>query len=199
MQTFDATTKDILNSLHIQNPILLGQGSESQVYSYTDDAVVRIYKGAASIEHLNKLNSVYTFLSSHNLSFEFPRLYEIRQKNDTVFQIEKRLVGTSQTLVYEQLDERQRQHLLLNFLEAVDSFKTITFDTRDYGRLLNDPEETTRYTVWPQFIWEKAPSKLHTTRPILEGDGIDVDFVYTSSSSQKEFCTWRLFLWQCVD
>ena len=177
MQIFDATAKDILNSLHIQNPVLLGQGSESQVYSYTEDAVVRIYKGTASIEYLNELNAVYTFLSSYNLAFDLPRLYEIRQQGDVVFQIEKRLVGISPALVYEQLDEYQKQCLLLNFLEAVDSFKAITFDTRDYGRLLNDPGETTQYAVWSQFIQEKAPLKLHATRVILEEDGIDVDYV----------------------
>ena len=96
------------------------------MYSYTEDAVVRIYKSAVSMEYLNELNTIYTFLSSHNLPFDIPRLYEIHNKDGIIFQIEKRLVGTSPALVYEKLDERQRQRLLLNFLEAVDSFKGYT-------------------------------------------------------------------------
>ena len=88
MKTFDTITKDILDSLHIRTPVLLGQGSESQVYSYTEDAVVRIYKSKVSIEYLNELNRTYTFLSSHNLSFDIPRLYEIRNKDGIIFQIE---------------------------------------------------------------------------------------------------------------
>ncbi len=177
MQEFDAITKDILNSLHIQKPVLLGQGSESQVYSYTEDAVVRIYKSAVSIEYLNELDTIYPLLSSHNLPFDIPRLYEIRQKDGIVFQIEKRLMGKSPVLVYEQLDERQRQRLLLNFLEAVDSFKDITIDTRNYGRLITDAKDVAQYTSWLQFIQEKAPLKLHETRAVLQEDGVDVDYV----------------------
>ena len=176
-KTFEIITKDILGSLHIYNPVLLGQGSESQVYGYTNDAVVRIYKSDVSIESLNELNTIYTFLSSHNLPFDIPRLYEICHIDDVVFQIEKRLVGTSPALVYEKLKERQRQRLLLNFLEAVDSFKSITLDERDYGRLMKDVEDTTHYTNWPQFIKEKAPLKLHGTKAVLQEDGIDVDYV----------------------
>jgi len=79
--------------------------------------------------------------------------------------------------VYEKLDERQRQRLLRNFLEAVDSFRDVTLDTRDYGRLLTVAEDTTRYTNWSQFIKAQAPLKLHGTKTVLQGEGIDVDYV----------------------
>ena len=177
MKTFDVVAKEILDSLHITNPVLLGEGSEAQVYSYMADKVVKIFKTPVEVEYLRKLGSIYEFLSSHTLPFALPGEYEIQQRENTVFLIEKRLVGKPIMPIYATLDEQQRQHLLHSFLKAVDAFKTISLDVRDYGRLMHDPNDLAQYTDWPQFIKDKAPFKLQETRATLREDGVDVDHV----------------------
>ncbi len=186
MMAFDAITKDILNSLHIKDPVLLGEGSESRVYSYTAERVVRIGKSAMTVESLQELGGIYAFLSSHALPFAMPGEYEIRQREGVVFLIEKKLVGMPIASVYEQLDERQRQRLLHSFFEAADSFKAITLDTRDYGQLLQDVEDIAHYDNWPQFIKAKAPLKLPYTRAVLQADGVDVDYVLEKFAQDVE-------------
>jgi len=186
MKAFDAIAKDILNSLHIKDPVLLGEGSESRVYSYTAERVVRIGKSAMTVESLQELGGIYAFLSSHALPFAMPGEYEIRQRKGVVFLIEKKLVGMPIASVYEKLDERQRQRLLHSFFEAADSFKAITFDTREYGRLLHDAEDTAHYDNWPQFIKAAAPLKLPYTRAVLQADGVDVDYVLEKFAQDAE-------------
>ncbi len=177
MKTFDVIAKEILDALHITNPVLLGEGSEAQVYGYTANKVVKIFKTPVEVEYLQNLGSIYRFLSSHTLPFALPGDYEIQQREDTVFLIEKRLVGKPIMPIYPTLNEHQRQHLLRSFLEAVDAFKTITFDAGDYGRLMDDPNDLDQYTDWPQFIKDKAPLKLQETRATLQEDDVDVDYV----------------------
>lgn len=177
MTVFDPTVQALLLSLHIQPSAFLGEGSESQTFNYTDETVLRIYKGAVAVEYLEKLRDLYHYLASHNLPFALPEMYEIQQRDERVFVIEKKLAGQPIASLYELLDARQRQRLLANYFAAISAFRTITFPKQTYGHVMDDPEHPTAYTNWRQFIQETAPLKLPATRAILEADGIDLDRV----------------------
>jgi aminoglycoside phosphotransferase (APT) family kinase protein len=177
MKMFSATVKELLRSLAIDTPVLLGEGSESQTYRYTNNKVVKIYKSPVSVAYLRDLSAVYSLLAAYNLPFAIPEMYEIRQYDEVVYLIEKWLAGRPITAVYQLLDARQRQRLLQNYFEALTAFKTVTFDTASYGPVMRDPDDVAEYQTWHRFICETAPRKLPDIGSVLHEDGIDVDHV----------------------
>ena len=76
--------QEIFSILGIKEPVLLGEGSESQTYDYTADKVVKIYKRPVERDNLDHLRSIYVWLSTRDFPFALPEIYAIEQHEGTV-------------------------------------------------------------------------------------------------------------------
>lgn len=170
-----AIQQEIFSILGIKEPVLLGEGSESQTYDYTTDKVVKIYKGLVERDNLDHLCAIYTWLSTHHLPFAVPEIYAIELHEGTVYLVEKKLAGRPISTVYAQLQTNERQRLLSNYLEAVRHLQGAILPTQPYGSIFHAPGQSpVPYQSWRQFLRETAPLKLPQTQDDLRQEGIDV-------------------------
>lgn len=167
--------QEIFSILGVKEPVLLGEGSESQTYDYTTDKVVKIYKGPVELDNLEHLRSLYTWLSTQDLPFAVPEIYAIEQYEETVYLIEQKLAGKPISTVYARLQAHERQRLLSNYLEAVRHLQGAVLPAQPYGSIFLAPEQAlVQYRSWRQFLRETAPLKLAQTQDDLHQEGIDV-------------------------
>lgn len=173
MEMFNYNTRNILNSLNITDTILLGEGSESQVYTFTEDKVVKIHK-LKSQRYLEDLKNFYDLLPKYNFPFDFPMIYEINMLNDTLYTIEKRLLGKPISLIYKKLDSNEKRKFLRNFLSTIDYFKRINLDLAQYGQIAS-PDGNIQKDSWVSYIRESVTQSLVRAEKDLQDDGIDID------------------------
>lgn len=177
MQIKNSELQGLFRALNMREPVLLGEGSESQTYSYTDTKVVKVCKSVndGTMRYLEALRAIYTLLAIEHLPFALPQIESIEWYGSFVYLIEKRLDGRPIVDIYELLDASQRRTLLWNYLETLSAFEQVRLPTLGYGPVL--PGEDATYADWQDFIRETAPRKLARSRVDLLVDGIDVSGV----------------------
>ncbi|GHO44602.1 phosphotransferase family protein [Ktedonospora formicarum] len=177
MRIRDLELQGLFRALNVQEPVLLGEGSESQTYYYTDGKVIRVCKSVndGTMQYLEALRATYLLLSSEHLPFALPQIESIEQYEGLVYLIEKRLAGRPIADIYGQFDASQRLTLLRNYLDALSAFARVKLPTLRYGPVL--PGDDAMYDDWQDFIREIAPRKLAHSRADLQVDGIDVSDV----------------------
>ena len=82
----------VLRSLHLTDPVLLGEGGEGLVYAYGEREIVSVYK-KTTLDYLESVEQLRRALSSHQFPYELPRILDIGCVSGVYYTIGKRLGG----------------------------------------------------------------------------------------------------------
>lgn len=174
-------TQRIFDLLHVSKPVLIGEGAQSRVYGLSDDKVVKIQRFSSqepdvTVRYFEKMKNVYTELSKYHLPFRLPEIHEIHHLDGYIFMIETKLTGTPASTIYGRLPVSSRRTFLRQFLAALDCFRTITFQSLQYGQLFDAGDEI-RSDIWRDFLKQMIDRKVVASRSDLQNDHVDVDAV----------------------
>lgn len=165
--------KKILNSLGVADPILLGKGGEGEVYELDNKTVVKIY-GDADFDYLESLKTFQSKLLKYNFSFDVPEIFEIRQLDNRIFTVEKKLNGICGDKLFENLDDSGRKQLLSNFLDGVDEIARVELNDLDYGQIINGKDRIAE-DKWSVYLVKKMYQRLSKSKEQLIKDVSDLD------------------------
>lgn len=170
---FDHLTKDILQSLSVKNPELLGKGDQGWVFRYKAGTVVKIYRKAKK-EYLESLSNLEKRIAEYKLPFEVTEIYEINNKDDVYFTFEKELSGKSLGKIFPILSERYKEKTATEFIDAIKYLSSVTFEDRDFGQILITGEQMSALS-WSEFLDKKLSQRISLVNGQLEKDVFKLD------------------------
>jgi hypothetical protein len=141
---------EVLNYLHIKNPVLLGKGGEGWIYVYGNDAI-KIYPRNSDKQYLQNIQAFQGILTKQQFSFDIPQIYEIGEIHGIFFTVEKRLHGTQMDKKIIGLGKIDRQKLYRNYYKAIRQVNAVSFQNLPYGQIIKTSESITS-DVWTDFL-----------------------------------------------
>ncbi|MBT3266750.1 phosphotransferase [Candidatus Poribacteria bacterium] len=165
----------VLEHEGIDEPELLGKGGEGHIFVRSDTDVIKIYPGGEE-SYLEKLKTVHGGLARRGLSFETPRIKEIRTHEGTPYTVERRLSGTPMAQACAKATPQDRQTILLAFLDAAYELGTVEVSRPPFGDYV-ERDGMLNSKVWTEYLLAKLDEALAKSRERLTADVEDFDKV----------------------
>ena len=172
--TYPDEVQAVLEHEGVDEPELLGKGGEGHVFAKSDTEIFKIYPGGDEA-YLEKLKRVHGVLARRSLSFDTPRIKEIRTCDGTPYTVEKRLHGTPMAQACAKATPQDRQTILLAFLDAAYELGTVDMPRQALGDYV-EREDMLNTKSWPEYLLAKLDEALEKSRERLTADveGFDV-------------------------
>ncbi len=148
---------EVLKSLHIKNPVLLGKGGEGWVYEYGDMAV-KIYPRSSDKEYLQNIQTFQDILLKKRFTFDIPQICEIHDVSGILYTVEKRLHGIQMDKKIVDLNTTDRQKLYRNYYEAIRQVNSVMFQDLPYGQIIKSSGSITS-DRWTDFLIRTLDNK----------------------------------------
>ena len=135
LRDFDSRVITVLAHLGIPGARLLGKGGEGNVYEFSDDRVVKVYRQGSKSE-LQRLAALQEWLARQGFPFSTPRILEIGCVVETLFTIERRLPGETLAGRFSALSDDQQRLALKNYYAALRLINEVELPDYSYGSTL---------------------------------------------------------------
>lgn len=165
---YNDSIEKILKKLNITQPVLLGEGGEGTVFTFSNDKVVKIYKDVKA-DYLLGITDFQNFMSQFNLPFDLPLTYKIGSVDNTYYTIEKRLTGTTLDKVFGPLNRDDKYLILKRYFDGLKSLHSIRLPQLPYGQILK-PADEVKSDNWQKFLLAKMEDKIDYSKEWLAKD-----------------------------
>src|SRR5215831_12244436 len=137
--------------LGIAGARVLGRGGEGDVYEFSDDRVVKIYRQGSESE-LKRLAAFQEMLARQGFPFRTPQILEIGRVDKTLFTIEPRLPGATLAGRFSSLPTDQQRLALTNYYAALRLINEVELPDYAYGHVLPTENYPGGATTWGDFL-----------------------------------------------
>lgn len=141
---------------------LLGSGGEADVYALSDEHVVRLYRdtspGTMDAASLRRVHLEEIASASSHLRFAVPVVLDQGTHLGRVFQIERRLRGSSMLDVLSQSEGEAREKLLVSYLETAWEVGEIAIERSFLGEI--GRTDAIQTPSWQDYLSERARRSL---------------------------------------
>jgi aminoglycoside phosphotransferase len=151
LRDFDNRITMALAHLGMAGARLLGRGGEGNVYEFSDDRVVKIYRRGNEGELL-RLTSFQEWLARQGFPFRTPQVLEIGHVDETLFTIEPRLPGATLAGRFSALSEDQQRLALTNYYAALRLINEVELPDCAYGHILPTEDYPGGAATWVDFL-----------------------------------------------
>jgi aminoglycoside phosphotransferase (APT) family kinase protein len=170
---FDNRATKVLNHLGISNPVLIGKGDQSWVYRYRPGVVAKVHR-RSNKQYLESLMELEKVIKTHKLPFSTPEIMEIGLFEDTYYNLEKELSGTTLGNIWFSLSNTSKKNAVDDFVVAIKYLSEITLEDYPFGQVLVTGEHLTAGS-WREFIDHKLIQRINLVRDKLETDVKNLD------------------------
>jgi len=151
LSDFYSRAAAVLAHLGIPGARLLGKGGEGNVYEFSDDRVVKIYRQGNESE-LQRLATFQEWLARQGFPFRTPRILEIGRVEETLFTIEPRLPGATLSGRFSHLAEDQQRLALTSYYAALRLINAVELPDDAYGHVLPTEDYPGGAATWSDFL-----------------------------------------------
>lgn len=160
MKVVPGAVTNVLDKLHISEPILLGKGGEGYVFLYRHGDIIKIFtKQNINESYLQNLAKFQKKIAGKNLPFSIPEIKDIGTIDNTHYSIEKRLTGMNMDQKFPSLSTKEKYRLLKNYYEAIKALNAIELPEFPYGNIIETETAITDPT-WSGFLIKKIRQRI---------------------------------------
>ncbi len=160
----------VLSMYGLEQDHLLGSGSESEVYDYSENQVLKIYADEARIHQLNILKSFYNHINASKLSFALPCIESITAIENLLVVIETKIPGKTLAEALKTCSKRDRDFLSDLYFKTVKEVASILiFPTPERFSLFDESSLMASFNFdWNFFIKTKIIEKVSSIKDIFD-------------------------------
>ena len=145
----------------------LGSGQEAEIYGLDGGRVLRVYRRATDVTHLERMAGFYGALERGAATFATPSVLDWGVRNGVSFSVERRIGGVSLASPLGRLEGELRRRAMRSYVEAAAAIAGLGHPQRVFGEILADPP--VRAGTWAEFLLARAGAELEQHRGLLDG------------------------------
>jgi hypothetical protein len=170
------TKHEVLRKYNLSSDALIQRGMEAEVYALSEDTVLKLYPGTASLADLVILQNFYAAIDPSVLSYQLPYIQTVAAEGDFCISIERHLPGTPLSAVLPRLTKDPIGRMMRIYLDAALELSNIHILPGFDRYKLFDPEGISQRANgdWHQFLWRFLAFKLAQVMPYLSRDVRDL-------------------------
>lgn len=170
---FDKIGINVMNSLGIDRPELIGKGDQAWVFKYKPGLVIKVYRNTNE-KYLESLVTFLKRLSEYGLPVSLPEIIEIGKTEGYYYGIEKELIGAPLGKIFPSLDSNQKRSATEKYFEVLKYLHKIELPEYKFGQVLVTGEEITTDN-WVDFLDRKLTQRTGLVIDHLKKDVTELD------------------------
>ena len=143
----------------------LGHGGEANVYELTGDRALRVFHTHTDLSHLDRISGFYNKLSTYNLPFAVPEIFEYAVEDGVGYSLDRLIRGRAFHDVMPALHGADRNRALDSFTDGASALAVISLQGQPYGEFLFDNALTGK--TWADFLLARLEENYAKGRPDL--------------------------------
>jgi streptomycin 6-kinase len=145
---------------------------EAEVYACGADAVLKLYKGTASLADLLTLQDFYNSLDRQAAPFSLPHIHTVAQEGEYLVTVEQRLAGTRLSAILPTAGDAQLDSIIWRYISASLAVSQIAVRPSWERCKLFDPHQLSLRADgdWHQFLDRYITHKLAQLHPYFNRD-----------------------------
>lgn len=181
----------LLKQLNLPDLPYLGKGMQCLVFAQGPDQVLKIYETAAGTANLERLMAFYQSLDTHPVSFDTPKILNLKSIQDKILVTENRLIGVSPTIEYlQQMEVNDLETFFQHYVDVMFEIQDITTDFLQPGEPLDQSGQYCKYGQYGSWqalltfnLQHKVSVSRHRYTPFVTDLDAIIDSVLTKISA----------------